>query len=68
MLDKVLFWVVLVWMVVMLIMAIWAVREVWKEDNRELTEADSLDAPEKTKPSSPGTDRPAISDDAGSPK
>jgi uncharacterized BrkB/YihY/UPF0761 family membrane protein len=34
MFDKILFWVVLVWMVVLLGMAIWAVREVIKEDAR----------------------------------
>jgi uncharacterized BrkB/YihY/UPF0761 family membrane protein len=34
MLDKILFWVVLVWMVALLGMAIWAVREVIKEDTR----------------------------------
>ena len=34
MLDQILFWVVLVWMVALLVMAIWAVREVIKEDAR----------------------------------
>ena len=34
MLDRILFWVVLVWMVALLGMAIWAVREVIKEDAR----------------------------------
>jgi hypothetical protein len=38
MLDKVLFWVVLVWMVGLLLMAIWAVREVIKEDGRAPTD------------------------------
>jgi len=54
MLDKILFWVVLVWMVALLIMAIWAVREVIKEDVR--SSADDTDsgtasgsAPEETK-------------------
>ena len=37
MLDKILFWVVLVWMVALLVMAIWAVREVIKEDGRSTT-------------------------------
>jgi len=41
MLDKILFWVVLVWMIALLIMAIMAVREVWKEDSRDTTEPDS---------------------------
>lgn len=34
MLDKIVFWVVLVWMVALLAMAFWAVREVWREDSR----------------------------------
>jgi preprotein translocase subunit SecG len=34
MLDKIMFWVVLVWMVTLLVMAFWAVREVWREDSR----------------------------------
>ena len=33
MLDKVLFWVVLVWMIGMLVMAFIAVREVWRDSN-----------------------------------
>jgi len=56
MLDKILFWVVLVWMVALLVMAIWAVREVIKEDGR--TPTDDTDAgtssgstPEETKSS-----------------
>ena len=40
MLDKILFWVVLVWMVALLVMAFWAVREIWIEDSREPTEPD----------------------------
>jgi len=38
MLDKILFWVVLVWMVALLVMAIWAVREVIKEDGQSPTD------------------------------
>jgi len=38
MLNSILFWLVLVWMVALLAMAIWAVREVWKADGREPTE------------------------------
>ncbi len=38
MLDKILFWVVLVWMVALLMMAIWAVREVIREDGRPSTD------------------------------
>ena len=54
MLDKILFWVVLVWMVVLLVMAIWAVREVIKEDGRARTDdpdtgTASGSAPEETK-------------------
>ena len=59
MLDRILFWVVLVWMVALLVLAIWAVREVWKEDNREPTETDGAAPPEAntretTQPNSPG--------------
>ena len=43
MLDKILFWVVLVWMVALLAMAIWAVREVIKEDSRS-SPTDDTDA------------------------
>jgi hypothetical protein len=54
MLDKILFWVVLVWMVALLVMAIWAVREVIKEDGHSPTDdtdtgAASGSAPEETK-------------------
>jgi hypothetical protein len=38
MLDKILFWVVLVWMIALLAMAIWAVREVIREDRRSPTD------------------------------
>ncbi|TMQ01527.1 MAG: hypothetical protein E6L09_03275 [Verrucomicrobia bacterium] len=50
MLDKILFWVVLVWMVALLIMAFRAVREVWIEDSQE------TDQPDDTRPT--GTDAP----------
>ena len=55
MLDKILFWVVLVWMVALLVMAVRAVREVWKEDSREKTEPNAADpsrtsAADATKP------------------
>ena len=43
MLDKVLFWVVLAWMIGMLVMAFIAVREVWRDSNRH---DDDPDAPE----------------------
>ena len=46
MLDKILFWVVLVWMVGMLVMAFLAVREVWKEASRPPPDADTADSPE----------------------
>ena len=42
MLDKILFWVVLVWMVAMLVMAIIAIREVWKEDSQLPAEPDEV--------------------------
>jgi hypothetical protein len=64
MLDKILFWVVLVWMVALLGMAIWAVREVIKEDGRFPTDDDGTapgSAPEEPKTS----DAPATSDKAG---
>ena len=56
MLDKILFWVVLVWMVALLVMAIWAVREVIKEDGRARTDdpdtgTESGSAPEETRSS-----------------
>ena len=55
MLDKILFWIVLVWMVALLVPAVRAVREVWKEDSRETTEPDAADtsrtsAADATKP------------------
>ena len=55
MLDKILFWVVLVWMVALLVMAVRAVHEVWKEDSREKTEPNAADpsrtsAADATKP------------------
>ena len=54
MLDRILFWVVLVWMVALLVMAIWAVREVIKEDAHPPTDDTdtgkvSGSAPEETK-------------------
>jgi len=60
MLDKILFWVVLVWMVALLVMAVRAVREVWKEDSRETAEPDAADpsrtsAADATKPDNSST-------------
>jgi len=59
MLDKIQFWFVLVWMVAMLVMAIWAVREEWKEDSRqEMPDPDAVppgtDTRESGKPHTPG--------------
>jgi len=59
MLDKFLFWVVLVWMVALLVMAFWAVREVWIEDSREPSQPDDTGPPvtnaqEATKPDRSG--------------
>ena len=64
MLDKILFWVVLVWMVALLVMAFRAVREVWKEDSQEPIEPEragtaATNAQESAKPDSPGTENPA---------
>ena len=60
MLDKILFWVVLVWMVALLVMAVRTVREVWKEDSRETAEPDAADpsrtrAADATKPDNSST-------------
>ena len=45
MLDKILFWVVLVWMIGMLVMTIFAVREVWKDASQPQSDADDPDSP-----------------------
>ena len=45
MLDKILFWVVLVWMIGMLVMAVLAVKEVWQEASKPQSDADDIDAP-----------------------
>lgn len=59
MLDRILFWVVLVWMVALLVMAVRAVREVWKEDSRETAEPDAAlpdtNTQETSKPTGPET-------------
>jgi hypothetical protein len=52
MLDKILFWVVLVWMIGMLVMAIIAVRDVWKEDSK-LEGEDNDEGPSPAKPKEP---------------
>ena len=44
MLDKILFWVVLVWMIGMLVMAFLAVREVWREVSTSETDPDQADS------------------------
>jgi hypothetical protein len=41
MLDKILFWVVLVWMVGLLIMGYVAVREIWREASRPPADPDN---------------------------
>jgi len=69
MLDKFLFWVVLVWMVALLVMAFWAVREVWIEDSREPTQPDDTgpsvtDAQKATQPDHSGTGQSATSGNA----
>jgi len=48
MLDKISFWVVLIWMFALLAMGFWAVREVWKEDVREATNPDATPPPPTT--------------------
>lgn len=50
--DRILFWVVLVWMVVMLVMAFLAIREVWRECSKPDTEGDE---PDTTPPAEPPT-------------
>jgi hypothetical protein len=45
MFDKILFWVVLVWMIGMLVMAFLAVREVWREASKPESDADNADSP-----------------------
>ena len=61
MLDKILFWVVLVWMIGMLVMAVLAVKEVWQEASKPQSDADDIDSPPKTDPGATGTnsDRPS---------
>ena len=54
MLDKILFWVVLVWMIGMLVMAIIAVKEVWQEASKPQSDADDIDSPSKKDPSATG--------------
>lgn len=51
MLDKILFWVVLIWMIGMLVMAVLAVKEVWQEANKPPSDSDDMDSPP------PGDDR-----------
>lgn len=52
MLDKILFWVVLVWMIGMLVMTFLAVREVWKDASKPQSDAEGSDSPP------PGDDPP----------
>jgi preprotein translocase subunit SecG len=52
MLDKILFWVVLVWMIGMLVMAFLAVREVWREASKPESDADNAASPSEGKSSS----------------
>jgi preprotein translocase subunit SecG len=54
MLDKILFWVVLVWMIGMLVMAIIAVKEVWQEASKSQADADDIDSPPKKDPNATG--------------
>jgi cytoskeletal protein RodZ len=53
MLDRVLFWVVLAWMVALLVLAFLAVREVWRETSKPDAEGDQ---PSTTPPAPPKAD------------
>jgi hypothetical protein len=57
MLDKILFWVVLGWMIALLVLAFRAVREVW----REASQADAEDGPPATTPPQ-GPKSPTVAD------
>jgi len=57
MLDRILFWVVLGWMVAMLVMAFLAIREVWRESSKPDAEGDQPDATPPAKPPTESTPR-----------
>ena len=64
MLDKILFWVVLAWMVALLVMAFRALREVWKEDTKGPIEPEpagpaAANTQQSRKPNSPDAEKPA---------
>ncbi len=48
--DRILFWVVLGWMVAMLVLAFLAVREVWRETSKPDAEGDQPDTAPSAKP------------------
>ena len=52
MLDGILFWVVLAWMVAMLVLAFLAVRGVWRETSNPDPQGDQPDAAPSAKPGS----------------
>lgn len=54
MLDKILFWVVLVWMIGMLVMTIIAVKEVWQDASKSQADGDDIDSPPKEDPNATG--------------
>jgi preprotein translocase subunit SecG len=55
MLDKILFWVVLVWMVAMLVLAFLAVREVWREASQPEVDDDPASPTPPQEPKGPAT-------------
>lgn len=55
MLDKILFWVVLAWMVAMLVMAFLAIREVWRECSKPGADGEPPDATPPAKPKTGST-------------
>ena len=65
MLEKIEFWVVLLWMVALLVMSVWAVRLVWKEDSREPSRPDAM-PPDTNTPKT--TDNPGAGESATSDK
>ena len=55
MLDGILFWAVLGWMVAMLVLAFLAVREVWRETSKPDPEGDQPDTAPSARPETEST-------------
>ena len=55
MIDKILFWVVLVWMVGLLVMGFIAVREIWREAGQPPVDPDNPVPPPDTVSKAEGT-------------